>query len=75
MATSRARLRASHRRVKGHDSRRHGGQSHAQKRSSVIFQTGSHASHQIYLLFPALPKNSSFPASRRSLTFLNLTDL
>ncbi len=36
-------LRASHRRIKGHDSRRHGGQSHAQERSPVIFQTGSNS--------------------------------
>ena len=39
MAASRARLRATHRRLARHDPRRHGRQSHPTKRSSLIFKT------------------------------------
>lgn len=41
VATPRARLRAAHRCLAGHDPRRHGRHHATQKRPSVIFQTDS----------------------------------
>jgi hypothetical protein len=43
LAQARSRLRAPHRRLHRHDPRRHGRRPHPQKRSSLIFQTGSQA--------------------------------